>query len=252
MLPLHHAHDYPWLLRQWRGLAGECGLRLRILCRVNGFPVVWLESHRAAQGESANYVSAGVHGDEPGATLGLLSWADARRRVLAEGSWILFPCLNPCGLMCNERKDHRGLDLNRRFQLEDDPICGPWRRVMMGRRLRFGICLHEDYDGQGCYIYELRKRGDGWGKALLDHCTSLRMPRDSRTRIDGRRAQDGVIQRRYPPRDLPGLPEAIVLYEMGCPISLTFESPSEFSLDDRVRSQVRFLDAAVAMQKGEK
>jgi len=248
-LPRHHAHNYTWLLRQWRNLAGESGLRLRVLCRVNDLPVIWLESQRAGQGEAANYVSAGVHGDEPGATLGLLNWALARQKVLAEGSWILFPCLNPHGLIRNERMDGRGMDLNRRFQLDDDPTGGPWRRMMLGRRLRMGICLHEDYDGQGCYLYELRKQGAGWGKALLDRCSTVKIPRDCRSMIDGRRAQDGVIQRRYPPRGLPGLPEAIVLYEMGCPVSLTFETPSEFALDDRVRAHVRFLDAALAIQK---
>jgi hypothetical protein len=38
----------------------------------------------------------------------------------------------------------------------------------------------------------------------------------------------------------------LVLHQLGCPLTLTFETPSEFDLDARVRSQASFVDAALA------
>jgi hypothetical protein len=58
-----------------------------------------------------------------------------------------------------------------------------------------------------------------------------------------------VIQRRRIPVGLPGMPEAIALYDMGCGVSLTFETPSEFALDDRVKAQAAFLKVVVGMAK---
>jgi hypothetical protein len=75
-------------------------------------------------------------------------------------------------------------------------------------------------------------------------CTSRIAP-DPRASIDGRRALDGVIRRSTIPSGLPGLPEAIVLWQLGCPVTLTFETPSEFSLDDRVQTQADFVSAVL-------
>ena len=246
-LPQHRCHDYPELIRQWRALGKEAGLKMRELCRVEHLRVHWLESQAAQQGAPAIYLSAGVHGDEPGATAGLLTWAWNNLDRLRQESFLIFPCLNPHGLLLNTRADLRGFDLNRRFHLDDDPVCGAWRRVLTGRALRLAICLHEDYDAHGAYVYELSQRPGGWSRALLDHCTNARLPVDSRRRIDGRAATHGVIQRKKSPRGLPGLPEAVAIYELGCPVSLTFETPSEFGLDDRVASQVKFLQAALQL-----
>lgn len=246
LLPGHRCHDYADLMRQWRAVAAEAGLLVNELCRVDGVRVLWLESAAARRGEPLVYLSAGVHGDEPGATEGLVGWARQNARRLRDGSFLIFPCLNPHGLMGNTRMDQRGLDLNRRFHLEDDPVCGAWRRVVTGRAMRLAVCLHEDYDALGAYVYELSSRlPRGWSHELLRRCTNARLPVDARTRIDGQLAREGVIQRRKSPRKLPGLPEAVAVYEMGCEISLTFETPSEFALDERARSHARFLDAVL-------
>jgi hypothetical protein len=245
-LPNHHCHDYAALAARWRELARRTGMKLNELCRVEGQKVLWLESVRARRGEPLVYLSAGVHGDEPGATSGLLKWAETNEEVLRTGAFLIFPCLNPVGLILNTRVDGRGLDLNRRFHLEADPVCGAWLKVMRGRCMKLGLCLHEDYDAHGLYVYELSRLPKGWSGALLQEAATPRLPVDARRRIEGRVAVEGVIQRRRSPKGLPGLPEAVVLYELGCEVSLTFETPSEFGLDDRVQAQVAFLEAAVA------
>ena len=63
-------------------------------------------------------------------------------------------------------------------------------------------------------------------------------------RIKASLARNGVIRRKKLPTHLPGMPEAVELHRVGCPVTLTFETPSEFSLDDRVACQMAFIDAA--------
>jgi hypothetical protein len=110
--------------------------------------------------------------------------------------------------------------------------------------MRFGLCLHEDYDAQGIYLYELNQAPQTAGHAIIGRCARVIAP-DPRKNIEGRRADRGVIHRRKLPTDLPGMPEAIELHLRGCPVTLTFESPSEFDLDKRVQVQVRFVESAL-------
>jgi hypothetical protein len=41
------------------------------------------------------------------------------------------------------------------------------------------------------------------------------------------------------------MPEAVELHRLGCRLTMTFETPSEFSLDDRVATQMRFISTAL-------
>ncbi|MES2506409.1 MAG: M14 family metallocarboxypeptidase [Verrucomicrobiota bacterium] len=247
MLPLHEAHSYRTLMRRWRELARRLGLRLQTLAVVEDLPVFWLETGAkgAMAGEAAVYLSSGVHGDEPGAAWGLLVWAEENVERLRAGRFLIFPCLNPHGLQRNTRVDHLGQDLNRRFHVTEDAVCGPWRQVVAGRRLAVGLCLHEDYDGQGCYVYELGRRGRP--RLAPEMLAGVRaIPPDGRRRIDESRAAGGVIHKSRVPKHLPGMPEAVVLHELGCGLTLTFETPSEFGLDVRVRAQVEFVNAVLS------
>lgn len=247
LLPCHRAHDYRELTARWRALARTAGLRFNTLAEAGGERLHWLATGGAAQ--PAVYLSAGVHGDEAAAAWGLLVWAEENLDWLRGHPVLLLPCLNPHGLRLNTRADHRGLDLNRRFHLDEDEICGPWRRLIAARTFTLGLCLHEDYDAQGCYVYELH-HGAASLSARLPALGVQALPVDTRTLIDGRRARSGIIRRRTAPADLPGLPEAIVLHQAGCPLTLTFETPSEFSLDRRVRAHVEFISAVLAARAG--
>ncbi len=225
-------------------MARAASAELRQFARAGGLPVLVLETREAAAGRPVFYLSSGVHGDEAGAACGLLAWAEANIATLKKRPVLIFPCLNPQGLMLNTRADHRGLDINRRFHLQDDELCGPWHRVVGAREMSAALCLHEDYDGEGMYVYELSGRRETVGHDILGRCARI-IPLDFRVKIDGRAASNGVIRPRKIPQDLPGLPEAIVLYRKGCPVTLTLETPSEFSLDLRIAAQAAFITAAV-------
>jgi hypothetical protein len=244
LMPLHQAHDQRALIARWRALASAARLRVRVLTEVNGEKIIYLESTRLKDSTGINYLSAGVHGDEAGAAWGLLAWAEDNIATLREQAFVIFPCMNPHGLQGNTRVDHRGFDMNRRFHLDDDPISGPWRKIIAARSWRIGLCLHEDYDAQGCYVYELSQHRDSFSSRILEECING-IALDPRRSIDGRPSRSGIIHRRTIPSDLPGMPEAIELFRLGCPITLTFETPSEFSLDDRVQAQAAFVKAAL-------
>ncbi|WP_009959950.1 M14 family metallopeptidase [Verrucomicrobium spinosum] len=241
----HRAHDYRALVREWRVLAKEAGLKMQAFARVGGqLPVYVLRTKDAANDRRPTiYLSAGIHGDEAAAPWGLLDWARENVALLREGRFLIFPVLNPHGLILNTRADQDGADLNRSFNVPEHPLITVWRQLVEGREFSLALCLHEDYDGQGCYLYELNPRGPVVGHAILNDC-SLVLPIDQRKRIDGRAAKGGLIVRRMLP-EMPGHPEAIVLHLMGTPLTLTFESPSEFSLHDRIEAQKTFIRSAL-------
>ena len=81
--------------------------------------------------------------------------------------------------------------------------------------------------------------GEVWGRCAKPIAT---VPR---RRVDGERADGGLIRRKKLPTHLPGMPEAIELHLRGCPLTFTFETPSEFSLDDRVATQTNFIRTAL-------
>lgn len=240
----HQAHNAADVIRRWRQVARAAAMKCREVCTAEGFPVIALESRR--QSASPLYLSAGIHGDEAAPVQGLLAWAEANVARLAKGSVIIFPLLNPAGLTLNTRTDAGGIDLNRSFHLDDHPMIAGWRRIMSGRRMTLACCLHEDYDSQGTYCYELSGDPSGSAGHRMLEVTADLIARDLRPIIEGRKADRGLIRRRRVPR-LPGLPEAIALFGSHASITLTLESPSEFSLDVRTRAHARWVEEAWRM-----
>lgn len=242
----YQAHNQRALMARWQVVARAVGLRMRVLTEVDGERILYLETPRSGKKVTTSYLSAGVHGDEAGAAWGLLNWAETNLQQLGTGSFLIFPCFNPAGLRNNTRHDHRGLDINRRFDLAQDPITAPWRKLVSERKFHIGLCLHEDYDSLGCYVYELCQPKQSLSSKIMAECTR-RIHRDPRRMIEGSRALAGVIRRSKLPPNFTGMPEAFVLRKLGCPITLTFETPSEFSLDDRVVTQTAFITAALRL-----
>src|SRR5258708_7236281 len=107
----------------------------------------------------------------------------------------LLPCLNPWGLTHNVRLDAAGIDLNRSFHREDLPEIVALRELAHGYQFDLSLMLHEDYDGQGIYLYEVQRELPYWGEALLEAARPI-LPIEPRARIDGRKASGGLIRRR--------------------------------------------------------
>ncbi len=244
----HCAHDVKALLGCWRRAVRGTEFRAQVVGEKDGYPLMQIRNRIPLQEGNGFYVSTGIHGDEPAPPWALLEWFEAGGyKVLGERPMLFFPCLNPHGVVENQRTDAKGNDLNRLFHRKYlSPIREVWQAV---EDASFGlaICLHEDFDGQGAYLYDLNRNDDAdSARQLLEKATSRRVPIDGRSRIDGRMAKDGVIfRRRLDLRRVPGMPEAVFLFLKGyADRTLTFETPSEFCLVDRIAAQRRFLTEA--------
>ena len=239
----HRCHDVPFLVKRWHALAKAARLDIRTVFVSGDHPVLFL--HTAVTEKPRLYLSAGVHGDEPAPVSALLEWAEDNAALLRKLPVAIFPIFNPSGLALNTRADHRYIDLNRRFHDASHPHIKAWWQAIGDMRFPLGLCLHEDYDGQGIYCYELSRSARLDSAQMLLRAGEKHIPRDSRISIDSRPAAEGLIRRRRPP-SLPGMPEAIALYMHSTDHTLTFETPSEYSLADRVAAQRAVIEACVA------
>ena len=242
---LHRVHDCRHLVARWRRVAREAGLRLRPLAADDGFDLFHLETPRLVEAPGL-YLSAGIHGDEPAAPEALLRWAEKNVRRLAKWPLLIFPCLNPWGLRNNMRTDSQGRDLNRLFHLDSHPVVAAVRKVTQPRHFKIALAMHEDYDAQGIYLYEVARGRRGSGDSLLRAAEKF-LPRDPRRKIDVSIAKDGLIRRRISPAKFEemGYPEAIWLHLFHSENTFTFETPSEAALELRVRAHMAVLDECV-------
>jgi murein peptide amidase A len=243
------AHDYAWLTRRWRELARREGLVMREFALADDFPVHVVESRPRAAGAPRLYLSAGIHGDEPAATEALITWAGRRARALRGCEFMIFPCLNPWGLQHNSRHDAHGRDLNRAYRRCRLPVIRAHKALLRGRTFDLALMLHEDFDAQGVYLYEIPGARPYWGEQLLA-AAAEHVPCEPRRNVEGRRCRGGLIRTRINPDMMPDHPEAFLLHFNHTRRSLTFETPSEFSLTSRVEAHAAVLDKVLELAAG--
>ena len=244
---MHRTHDYRHLIARWRAVCREAGLRLRKLAHADGFPLFYVETP-ASRRKPGVYISAGIHGDEPGGAEGLITWAESRTQDLRELPLLLLPCLNPWGLINNVRADAEGRDLNRLFHDDGIPMVAGWKALMRGRSFKAALALHEDYDGQGLYLYEVPRPERGWGELLLKAARPV-IPIERRARVDNFAAIAGVIRPRLRKARFQriGYPEAVVLHLEHAEWTFTVETPSEFALESRAAAHRAVIEQALRL-----
>jgi predicted deacylase len=236
-------------MERWlSAVKGRSSLSLSIYGEAGGYPLMVVQSERHDPKVPSIYLSAGIHGDEPAAVEGLIRWAEASLGKLESWNWMIFPCLNPWGLERNIRCDAEGCDLNRFYDSRTVPQINAQRALMKGAHFDAAATLHEDYDSRGFYLYEVAAKRPHWGESLCAELASV-MGADSRRKIDGHAARNGLIRRRITPDLMKGHPEAFLLHFHHSVRTFTLETPSEESLEHRVRLQERFLAAMVKKLK---
>ena len=194
------------------------------------------------------YISTGIHGDEPAGPLAAL-------QLLRENAWPagldlwLCPCLNPTGFQVNRRENREGLDLNRQYRT---PEAGETTAhvAWLERQPRFDLCLclHEDWESHGFYVYELNPDNQpSLAEAMVARVGKV-CPIDRSEVIEGRPAQNGIIRPGVDPRSRPDWPEAFYLITHKTRLSYTLEAPSDFPLPTRVAALVAGVTAALAAE----
>ncbi len=244
----HRVHDYAHLIARWKRVCRAARLTIAKYGEADGFELFYVRSPGLGDGQAADgvYLSAGIHGDEPAGTEGLLLWAELHRSVLRDMPLWMFPCLNPWGLVHNQRADGGGRDLNRCYHLDEPAQIREHRALLVGHRFRLALCLHEDYDAQGAYLYEVKGRRTALGSELLASA-GYHVPVDVRKTIEGRRAFHGVIMRRANLKLFPLMSEAIFLALSHSERTVTVETPSEYDITARVQAQIAVIQRGIEM-----
>ena len=244
----HRVHDYRHLIQRWRAVARSARLRFSPLAESDGY-TVWQVASRKLAVSGAIYISAGIHGDEPAATEALITWAEANLDALANGQFLIFPCLNPWGLSHNNRLDADARDVNRLFHRNDIPFIRAIHDVVRDHRFQIVLTLHEDYDAVGFYLYEIARDQQYIGERIL-RAVSHEIPIDPRAKIDGHSSHSpGILRPRALLRRFEeiGYPEAAWLYFHHADRSVTCETPSEFALDQRIRAHIAAISEVVEL-----
>ncbi len=227
--------DFTWdqFMAEWRREASRCGFEDELVVGLNDYPIMAFS--KGASEKPTVYLSAGMHGDEPAGPRALLS-------LLKEGffddrfHWLICPLLNPSGLELGTRENAEGVDLNRDYRRgisrEVDGHISWLRRQKVPQLF---LSLHEDWESRGFYFYEINVRGEGTFYEEILGAAETYFPPEPERVIDGHEVTElGWIYHSEHP-DLPeGWPEAIFLAKLGCPLSLTFETPSREPLGRRV------------------
>ncbi|RXK56208.1 succinylglutamate desuccinylase [Oleiharenicola lentus] len=192
------------------------------------------------------YLSAGMHGDEPAPPWALL-------QLMREGffdrrcTWFVCPLLNPTGFLHGTRENHAGLDLNRDYKsLQSAETQAHVRWLRQQPNFDLSLCLHEDWEAQGFYLYELNPLNLPSLANDLIEAARVHGPIEIATVIDGREAAGpGIIRPVSDPLLRESWPEAIYLRNHHGPLDYTLETPSTLPLEQRIATQRAVVRAAV-------
>lgn len=195
------------------------------------------------------YISAGIHGDEPAGPLAVLEMV--RSGFFGpEGNWALCPALNPTGLAAGTRENVDGEDLNRDYWTRrTGEVASHIEWLKSTEAPSCFISLHEDWETNGFYFYEINCGEDCPERAhSILNAVSPWFPPEPAELIDGHAIREQGWIYHVPEADLPeNWPEAIFLAKSGCCLSFTFETPSSAGLRDRVAAHVAAVEAALAI-----
>jgi predicted deacylase len=203
-------------------------------------------SRGPANARARIYLSTGIHGDEPAGPL-------AVQQLVRENIWppdVAFwicPCLNAPGFRLNRRESEEGVDLNRDYQhLTSSTVRAHVAWLAGLPPFDFALCLHEDWEANGFYLYELNPdEKPSLARAIVDSVASV-CPLDLSPVIEGREAHGGIIRTKIDLDARPRWPEAFYLVMNKTRLSYTLEAPSDYPLPTRVASLVQAVRAVLA------
>lgn len=239
--------DVDQLLREFYQAAHAAGFKVTMHERAFGYPLLVFQRPSESDPSTAQnvFISTGIHGDEPAPPLALLELlkADSIPHSL---NLTICPCINPAGLAAGTRENPDGVDLNRDFtdfKAIETKSLEKWIRTHIDT-LDLAIHLHEDWETQGFYLYELNLNGQTSRTERILEAAAKHLPIEMAATIDGHPARGGIIRPRKLP-DIPeGLPEAIYLQMKYDLLDYTIETPSSLPMKKRIAAtQVALLAA---------
>ncbi len=207
------------------------------------------------RGSPKVYFSAGIHGDEISGPLALLEML-RRPDFFAAFDTTIFPLLNPEGLTLGLRGNADGIDLNRDYRnTKSAEIASHIEALQTLGRFDGAMMLHEDFEGIGAYLYELKTRLRPTSARKIIAAMGRHVPIDPRPEIEEVRASGGVIQRRDivlkhgALEDRPDWPEAAYLSINHTQVCYTTETPKPFPIEHRVQAQIAAVETLLEALK---
>ena len=191
------------------------------------------------------YLSTGIHGDEPAGPAAVQCLLEENRWP-SDANLFLCPCLNPSGFALNRRESAAGKDLNRDYKHFETPEVRThvaWLEALP--RFDVAFCLHEDWEANGFYLYELNPDALPSRAQSMVEAVARKCPIDLAPVIEGRPATGGIIHPSHDPMSRPQWPEAFWLLQNKARLSYTLEAPSDFPLATRVDALVAAVRAGV-------
>ncbi|MBI2515953.1 MAG: M14 family metallocarboxypeptidase [Opitutae bacterium] len=241
-LPLDPAEFTP----RFAAAARQTGFQLQQYGEIHGHPLL-AYTKRTAGPRPRVYLSSGMHGDEPAPPWALL-------RLVEQGffdarcTWFVCPLLNPTGFAQRTRENHAKVDLNRDYK-ERHSIEVRAHVAWLERQPNFDliICLHEDWEAQGFYLYELNPENRPTLAHAMITAAQAHCPIETAAVIDGRPATEpGIIRPVSDPLLRETWPEAIYLRHFHSTLDYTIETASSRPLEERVTTQTVVVRAALA------
>jgi protein MpaA len=232
-------------IARFEAASGRAGFRPEQFGEVEGVPLVAF-THRTPGPRPRIYLSAGIHGDEPAPPLALLELLE-RGVFDARAVWFLCPLLNPLGFLRRTRENPAGVDLNRDYKSRlSAEIRAHTRWLEKQPPLDLAICLHEDWEAHGFYVYELNPTGQpSLAHAMLGAVAPV-CPIETASVIDGRPiAETGIIRPVADPALRELWPESIYLQAQHGRLGYTIETPSALPLRQRRAALVAAVTCAV-------
>lgn len=234
------------LMDRFRTAALARGFREEPWCEIEGVRLAAF-TKRAPGLKPRLYLSAGVHGDEPAppaALLALLLAGEFDDRA----TWFLVPMLNPGGFRRQRRENPTGIDLNRDYlHLLAPEVAAHVAWLCRQPRFHLALCLHEDWEATGFYLYELNATGRPSGARDLRAAGAATCPIDAASVIDGRPIDEpGIIRPESDPALRTTWPEAIYLRRHHTDLCYTIETPTGFPLEQRLAALHAIVRRALA------
>ncbi|HXD01626.1 MAG TPA: succinylglutamate desuccinylase, partial [Verrucomicrobiae bacterium] len=150
----------------------------------------------------------------------------------------------------NHRENAQGVDLNRDYlNPKTDEIRAHIAWLEKQPTFDISLCLHEDWESAGFYVYELNPDGrPSFAKTIVKRVSEV-CPIDPSPEIEGRSASGGIINPSIDPRTRPLWPEAFYLIMNKTRLSYTLEAPSDFTLQTRVNALVAGVKTVLGGEK---
>jgi hypothetical protein len=160
--------------------------------------------------------------------------------------WVC-PCLNPAGFGLNRRENAQSIDLNRDYRHGRTAEVRAHQAWLESQPpFDLAICLHEDWEAGGFYLYELNPDARPSLAQRVIEAVRPVCPIDPAEKIDGREARFGIIRPELDPAVRLEWPEAFYLIQSKTRLSYTFEAPSDYALDTRVAALATAVGSAVS------